>query len=247
MSLVLRPKPPAAIGFAVALAAAPAALAASAIARDGVVVSILPTVGPVHADQSIVRVALDVEARSEAAARRLGFRSLRGVTDIDCRSGENQFVKAEAYDHPDLRGEARGWPVLGDWGRPTASSYMFAVTERVCGKGAIESPGPPPVVSAGAEPAAAAETHEADPARSASAAEAAATPKGSRRGAHGPPPPPIHLVAQDNEPPPAPTIGADPANGASSAAEMTPCFAFSLSSFCFWICCSRAAMRFSMS
>ena len=222
MSLVLRLKPSAVIGFAAALAAvtAPAALAASAIARDGVEVSILPTVGPAHADQSIVRVSLDVEARSEAAAHRLGFRSLRGVTDIDCRSGENQFVKAEAYDHPDLRGAARGWPVLGDWGRPTASSYMFAVTERVCGKGAIESPGPPPVVSTGAEPAAGGEAREAQATASGSAAEAAAASKGSRRGAHGPPAPPIHLVAHDNEPP-APAVETAAANEAGTAAQMS--------------------------
>ena len=192
--------------------AASSALAAGVIARDGVEVSILPTIGAAHADQSIVRVALDVEARSDAAARRLGFRSLRGVTDIDCRSGENQFVKAEAFDHADLRGQARGWPVLGDWGRPTATSYMFAVTERVCGKGAFEQTGPPPTVSVATGPATAG-GEASTPAPTRLAAQASRSPAGGAPG-----PPPIHLVAHDGQiaPDASSTAASEPGEGTAS-------------------------------
>lgn len=205
----------------VAAAGGAAAMAASLIARDGVEVSILPTVGPARANQSIVRVALDVEARSETAARRLGFHSLRGVTDIDCRSGENQFVKAEAFERPDLQGAAHTWPVLGEWGRPTATSYMFTVTERVCGKGAIETPGPPPIVSAASGPSPAATSSGTESAPTTLAADAAGAP-GKPRRAGARTAPPVHLVAHDDQAPPAPTAEAAPGAGAALAVETPP-------------------------
>jgi len=137
---------------ALAALAAPAAVAGPAggvaVSKDGVEVSILPLVAPAKGPDSLIEVALDVEARTDAAARRLGFRSLRAAATIDCEKGANRFSKAEAYAGPDLHGEARPWPVGGGWVRPSADSFMSAVTDKVC---APAAPGAARVVMAGAE------------------------------------------------------------------------------------------------
>ena len=73
-----------------------------------------------------------MEARTDDAAHRLGFHSLRAVTRVDCRVGANLVLAAETFDGVDLSGPGHPRSVSNAWVRPTAESYMSAVTERVC-------------------------------------------------------------------------------------------------------------------
>jgi sporulation related protein len=137
------------------LAAGPALAAPSGpIVKDGVEISILPGAGPAGPG-GIVEVTLDVEARSDAAAAKLKFRSMRGVTAIDCRVGANRFIKAEAFPEANLRGDVSPKVVSGEWVQPAAESYMLAVTARVCGAAPAARPmttaasGPLPIVRMG--------------------------------------------------------------------------------------------------
>ena len=138
-------------------AAAPAMAAPPAsgpIVKDGVEISILPG-GP--SSGGVTEVTLDVEARSEDAASRLGFRSMRGLTAIDCLKGANRFIKADAFALADLKGPATPRVVSGDWVRPSEDSFMSGVTIRVCGEtvpapAAAAAPGRLPVVTMGSSP-----------------------------------------------------------------------------------------------
>lgn len=145
------------------LAAGPALAAPGGpIVKDGVEITILPA-GPAGAG-GIVEVTLDVEARSDAAAAKLKFRSMRGVTAIDCRLGANRFIKADAYPEANLRGEVSPRVVSGEWVQPAVESYMLAVTARVCGAAPAVRPtttaasGPLPIVRLGTDSAPAAPT-----------------------------------------------------------------------------------------
>jgi hypothetical protein len=120
------------------------------IVKDGVEITISPNG---HSSQGVVEVTLDVEARADVAANRLGFRSMRGVTAVDCLKGANRFVKADAYAQADLKGAVTPRVVSGDWVRPSDDSFMYAVTLRVCGD-PTPAPAPPkpgrlPVVTMG--------------------------------------------------------------------------------------------------
>jgi hypothetical protein len=135
-------------------AAAPAMAAPSTggpIVKDGVEITILPGAAPPSG--GIAEVTLDVEARSDDSASRLGFRSMRGVTAIDCAKGANRFIKADAFALADMKGPATPRVVSGDWVRPAADSFMSGVTARVCGAppppAAPTSTGPLPVVTMG--------------------------------------------------------------------------------------------------
>jgi hypothetical protein len=130
------------------------------IVKDGVEINILPTAaGQSGGAGGVVEVTLDVEARSDAAAARLKFRSMRGVTAVDCRLGANRFIKADAYPEANLRGEVSPRVVSGEWVQPAAASYMLAVTARVCGAALTARPtssaasGPLPIVRMGTDSA----------------------------------------------------------------------------------------------
>ncbi len=126
------------------------------ITKDGVEVSILPTIAPAGGSGAIVGVALDVEARTDAAARRLGFRSLHAVTMVDCRSRANHLVAAETFEAAELTGRGHVQPVSDAWVRPAANSYMSAVTDQVCaGADLAAAPAQVIKVTLGAEQAAA--------------------------------------------------------------------------------------------
>jgi len=138
-------------------AAAPAMAAPPAsgpLVKDGVEISIQPS-GP--SSGGVTEVTLDVEARSDDAASRLGFRSMRGLTAIDCLKGANRFIKADAFAQADLKGPATPKMVSGDWVRPSDDSFMSGVTIRVCGDpvpapAAPAAPGRLPVVTMGSSP-----------------------------------------------------------------------------------------------
>jgi len=189
-----------------ALAAAPAtptSVAAGPIMKDGVEISILPHVATGGGPDAVSEVGLDIEARTTDAATRLGFRSLRAATAIDCRQSSNRFVSATAFDQPDLAGQGKPRAVSGEWVQPTSDSYMAAVIARVCASPAQPTPTrPPPVVTAVVDtppPAAAA----------AAPAAVAATP--------APPPP---EPAASSAPPPAPpaTVRMGPVRAAPAPA-----------------------------
>jgi len=150
------------------LAAAPAfaaPVAGGPIVKDGVEITILSVGPPAGGPGGIVEVTLDAEARSDAAAEKLKFRSLRGVTAVDCRLGANRFVKADAYPEADLRGQVAPRVVSGDWVKPAESSFMSGVTARVCGASPAQTTaaGPLPVVRLGTTLAPAAATSAAGP------------------------------------------------------------------------------------
>jgi hypothetical protein len=164
------------LGLIAALAPAPTALA-DIIAKDGVEVAVLPTVAPGAGSATSSVVALDVEARSDAAAGRLGFRSLHAVTAIDCRSGANRFLEAKTYGEPDLAGPPQVRRVSGEWVRPAADSFMAAVLQRMCGAPpAPTSPAIKVTEIAAPPPAPAPAPAAASPAAPASAAAEAAAP-----------------------------------------------------------------------
>ncbi len=134
-------------------AAAPAMAAPAAdgpLVKDGVEINILPHGGP---SGGVFEVTLDVEARADAAAGRLGFRSMRGLTAIDCSRGANRFIKADAFGLADMKGPATPRVVSGDWVRPSQDSFMSGVTARVCGAATPAAPsvasGPLPLVTSG--------------------------------------------------------------------------------------------------
>jgi hypothetical protein len=131
------------------VASAPAALAASApsgpIVKDGVAITILPSIGSAGAPGGLIQVGLDLEVRTDDAARRLGFRSLRAETAVDCHAGANRFVNAQAYAQPNLKGEGVARVVSGAWVHPNSDSYMSEVTARICA-----SAGPPPAQTSAA-------------------------------------------------------------------------------------------------
>ncbi|MEJ0064243.1 MAG: hypothetical protein WDM85_01575 [Caulobacteraceae bacterium] len=87
------------------------------IVKDGVEITILSVGPPAGGPGGVVEVILDAEARSDAAADKLKFRSLRGVTAVDCRLGANRFIKADAYPEADLRARSRR-----EWSAGTGSS-----------------------------------------------------------------------------------------------------------------------------
>ncbi|MFI4972989.1 MAG: SPOR domain-containing protein [Caulobacterales bacterium] len=211
------------VGLVFALApgsAAPAAPpAADVIAKDGVEVTILPTVAPAGGPEA-VEVALDVEARTDEAARRLGFRSLRGVTAVDCRQGANQFQRAEAYALADLQGEVKVLRVSGEWVHPTAGSYMAAVSERICGSGgALPPPGPAMVVTLAASANTLPPADSPAPATAPAPAPPAAPP--------APPAGRTAAVSAHVDPPavaagaPAPAPAGSPRPGAQAVAQVT--------------------------
>ena len=159
------------IGLLFAAASAPAVFAAATasgpIVKDGVEIILLPTVSQAGGPAGVTQVDFDLEARTDEAAHRLGFRSLHGTTAVDCHLGANRFLKADVYDQPSLKGPSRPRTVTGAWVHPNADSYMFAVTQRICASTAAPAapaplqrvaaaPGPLPVVTAQALPPAAA-------------------------------------------------------------------------------------------
>ena len=131
------------IGLALAATAAASAAAAAPpdpIARDGVEISILPAIAPATSSDAVSAASLDLEARTDDAAHRFGFRSLHAVTLVDCRGRANQITEARTYAEPNLAGPGRVQPVSGAWQHPTADSYMLAVIERVCAASAAPAP-----------------------------------------------------------------------------------------------------------
>jgi hypothetical protein len=156
--------------FATAPAAALAGGPAGPIVKDGVEITILPASAAAPGPAGVSQVGIDLEVKTDEAAQRLGFRSMRGVTEVDCRQSANRFVKADSFDQPNLKGAPKPRLVTGNWVKPNPDSYMFAVTQRVCAGSASPaassvasaaaprpSPvparaGPPPVVTAMALP-----------------------------------------------------------------------------------------------
>ena len=136
------------------LAAAPAfatPVAGGPIVKDGVEITILSVGPPAGGPGGVIEVTLDAEARSDVAADKLKFRSLRGVTAVDCRLGANRFIRADAYPEANLGGQVVPKVVSGDWVKPAESSFMSGVTARVCGAAPAQTAasGPPPVVTLG--------------------------------------------------------------------------------------------------
>jgi len=138
------------IALLLAAASTPVAVAAATqpIVKDGLEITILPTMEKANGAQTrgsggVFDVTLDMEAQNDDAAHRLGFRSLRGVTAIDCQQGANRFVEAEAYAEAGLMGQGTARTVSGKWVRPANDSYMAQVLARVCVGGA-----PAPTVAA---------------------------------------------------------------------------------------------------
>jgi len=131
-------RPPLLIALLLATASAPAAFAAPAapILKDGLEITVLPTLAPANGSGGVFNATLDMEARTDDAAHRLGFRSLRSVTAIDCHQGANRFVEAEAYAETGLMGQGTARTVSGKWVRPADDSYMAQVLARVCVGGA---------------------------------------------------------------------------------------------------------------
>jgi hypothetical protein len=133
------------------LVAAPAAAIAGGapapIFKDGVEITILPLDGAAPGPAGLTQVSLDLEVKTEEAAQRLGFRSMRGVTEVDCRQHANRFVKADSFDQPALKGAPRPRLVTGNWVSPNPDSYMFAVTQRIC---TAAAPGSAPSVASSA-------------------------------------------------------------------------------------------------
>jgi hypothetical protein len=128
------------IALLFAAASASAALAASApaagpIVKDGLEITVLPQLAQASGSNGVFNVGLDMEARTDDAAHRLGFRSLHGVTAIDCRQGANRFVEAEAYPEAGMMGQGTTRAVSGKWVRPADDSYMAQVMARVCTSG----------------------------------------------------------------------------------------------------------------
>ena len=201
-------------------AAAPAIAApppSGPIVKDGVEITVTPNG---HSSQGVVEVTLDVEARADVAATRLGFRSMRGVTAVDCLKGANRFVKADAYAQADLKGPGTPRMVSGDWVRPSDDSFMYAVTLRVCGD---PTPAPPllnakpgrlPVVTMGTAAPAPAPTSSA-PTAPALTSPAAAPPPSTEptppaRMAMATSPRPAPSSPPPSSSPPAPTFRAKP-------------------------------------
>jgi len=135
---------------AAVLAAAPAA-AGGPILKDGVEITILLASGGSQSAET--QVGLDIEATTNEAATRFGFRSLRAVADVDCAHSVNRFVSAEAYDQPRFGGAERPRTVTGAWVAPTPDSFMAPVLARVCANQKVAPAGPPPVVKEMAQPA----------------------------------------------------------------------------------------------
>jgi hypothetical protein len=201
-------------------ASAPSALAASApsgpIVKDGVEITILPTLGSASTPGGLIQVGLDLEARSDDAAKRLGFRSLRAETSVDCRAGANRFLNAQAYTQPNLKGEGVPRVVSGAWVHPNDDSYMSQVTSRICANAGappsavpapsaapakFAAPSPTPVVTSASLPPAA-------PARIASPPPVVTAPA----------PRPAYVAAP---PPPAPSL-ARPSPAQTAAASAPP-------------------------
>jgi hypothetical protein len=132
------------VGLMLAAAASAATAAPLSVSKDGVDITIVPAVSAGGGPDTVVQVQLDVEARTDDAAHRLGFHSMRGQTQIDCRSGANRFISAEAYDQPGLMGEGTTRPVSGAWVTPAPDSNMLEVTQRVCANIAAAGPSGPP-------------------------------------------------------------------------------------------------------
>jgi hypothetical protein len=151
----VRPVPIALIALAAITGGARGAPAApDVVVKDGVEVSMLPALAPTTGPDGGLAVTLDVEARSDDAAGRLGFRSLRVVTLVDCRAGANKLLEAESFEASDLAGARHVRPVSGEWVRPAADSYMAAVAARVCAAGAGDEHAAAPIRVTLAPPAA---------------------------------------------------------------------------------------------
>jgi hypothetical protein len=128
-----------------AAAAWGAAAPSDVIVRDGVEVSIQRAIAPATTADSISAVSLDLEARTDDAAHRFGFRSLHAVTLVDCRGRANQITEAKTFDEPNLAGPGHSQHVSGNWQQPTADSYMSTVIDRVCAASAAPAPPAPTI------------------------------------------------------------------------------------------------------
>jgi hypothetical protein len=105
---------------------------ANVVEKDGVRITIMPTVAAGAGPETSIQVVLDFEAVTEDAAGRVGFRSMRGRVEFDCRQGINLLSEAVAYDRANLEGEGKALPVSGKWIRPTPQSLMEAAGDEVC-------------------------------------------------------------------------------------------------------------------
>jgi hypothetical protein len=188
-------------GLFLSLSALPAAWSAPPLAnvveKDGVKVIIMPTIAAGAGPETSIQVGLDLEAMTDDAAARVGFRSMRGRVAFDCGQGVNLLSEAVAYDRANLEGEGKPKALSGKWIRPAPQSLMAAVGDEVCkrplGTSPVKvtvqnppAPNPPaqPASPTAAAPTAAASSAPPSPARkSAIVAQASASP--TAKGAQG--------------------------------------------------------------
>jgi hypothetical protein len=124
--------------------------AGDAATDGGIEVAVLPLAAPKAgadtAGAGLTQATLDVEARTDAAFRRIGFRSLRVNAVVDCSRWADRVTGAEGYARPGLSGQGRAASVGGAWSQPAAGSLMASVVAKVCAARAPDASAPRQVV-----------------------------------------------------------------------------------------------------
>jgi hypothetical protein len=93
---------------------------------------------------------LHAEALDDHAAEVFGFRSMRAVVDVDCRTLRDRVETLVAYRQAGFTGASQTRGSSGGWWRPNPKAYMAEVIRLVCG-----APAPSlaaTATSAGAQP-----------------------------------------------------------------------------------------------
>ena len=126
------------------------------IETQGVEITMSPRIAPAGWPATMLQLGLDIEAKSDEAALKLGFRSMGAVVDIDCSRGVNRVVSAETHAQANLQGVATPKPVSSQWMTPAPNSLILPVVQRACANQAAAPVAPagavPPTAAAGPPP-----------------------------------------------------------------------------------------------
>ena len=84
-------------------------------------------------DGTLAGVAFQGETTSEEAARKLGFRSVTSIVDVDCRARRQRILQLQEFEDHAFKGALRAILPNGQWLSPDRGDYTAGVISSVCG------------------------------------------------------------------------------------------------------------------
>lgn len=93
-------------------------------------------------------VEITAEARDDAVAVALGYRSMNAKVEVECSPPRDKVDGMDVYSGAAFHGERRARRVPGVWAKPSGGSLMNDVVAAVCRHLSTEPPSASPVASA---------------------------------------------------------------------------------------------------